>query len=156
MKLVYALVLSLLLTCVLPAQNLPPAAPDDGLQQALTDFIRAFDNLDWDRFRASFADDATVFYPRSFPERADGRAEYEKTFKVFFERIRDGKSSPPYMDIQPKELKIQRLNDVAIVTFQLEDRPGMLNRRTLVWQRTASGWKIVHLHASEVTVAAGP
>jgi hypothetical protein len=42
--------------------------------------------------------------------------------------------------------------DVAIVTFHLDDRPSVLNRRTIVWQQTKSGWKIVHIHASEVAL----
>ena len=126
------------------------------LQSALSHFVTAFDNLDWDQFRQCFEDDATVFYPRSYSERARGRAEFEHTFRLVFEQIRGKKSSAPYMDIQPKDLLIQKLDDnVAIVTFHLGDRPGFLNRRTMVWHRTASGWKIAHLHASEVPVPSG-
>jgi hypothetical protein len=29
-----------------------------------------------------------VFYPRAFPERASGREEFEKAFKVVFQQIR--------------------------------------------------------------------
>jgi ketosteroid isomerase-like protein len=156
MKAIFSSVLLLSLATCLPAQNPSPRAEDDGVQETLTQFIRAFDNLDWNRFRAAFADDATVFYPRAYPARAEGRAEFEKTFKMVFEQIKDGKSAPPYMDIQPKDLMIQRLSDVAIVTFHLDDRPGVLNRRTLVLQRTPAGWKIVHLHASEVRLPEKP
>jgi ketosteroid isomerase-like protein len=132
------------------AKNPSEPVSDDGLQKALTNFIQAFDNLDWERFRAAFADDATVFYPRAYPTRVEGRAEYEKIFRLVFEQIRMGKSAPPYMDIQPRDLKIQRFDDVAIVTFHLDDRPRVLNRRTIVLKKTDHGWKIVHLHASEV------
>lgn len=120
------------------------------VRKTLADFIQAFDNLDWDRFRASFADDATVFYPREFPHRADGRQEFEQTFQKVFERIRAGRTQGPYMNIQPKDLKLQIAGNIAIATFHLDDRPGFLNRRTLVLQKQSSGWKIIHLHASEV------
>jgi len=53
----------------------------------------------------------------------------------------------------PKEMKIQLYGNLAIATFHLEDRGGFLNRRTIVLSRTDKGWKIVHLHASEVAVA---
>jgi ketosteroid isomerase-like protein len=150
MKAIVAFLLPLMLTVCLPAQTPSnPQKPDD-LQQALTTFIQAFDNLDWERFRSAFDDDATVFFPRGFSARATGRAEFEKNFKVVFEQIRDGKTAPPFMDIQPEDMEIQRLGDVAVVTFHLDDRPGMLNRRTLVLRKNANGWKIVHLHASEV------
>lgn len=54
------------------------------------------------------------------------------------------------MDIQPKDMKIQVFGDTAIATFHLGDRVGFLNRRTIVLNKTTTGWKIVPLYASEV------
>jgi ketosteroid isomerase-like protein len=144
----------LLLTWPLAGQT-QPASAEAQVRDALAKFVLAFDNLDWDGFRLAFTDDATVFYPRAFPERADGRDQFEKTFKVVFQQIRNGRATGPYMDIQPKEMKIQVFGDMAIATFQLDDRAGFLNRRTLVLNKTKAGWKIVHLHASEVAITAG-
>jgi len=144
--------LLLVMVCV-PVLAQPAATSGDAdVRQTLAKFVRAFDDLDWDSFRLSFEDDATVFYPRAFPERADGREQYEKAFKIIFAQIRDGKTKAPFMDLQPKNLKIQMFGDLAIATFHLDDRPGFLNRRTLVLRRGPAGWKIVHLHASEVTL----
>jgi hypothetical protein len=109
----------------------------------------------WEGFRAAFDDNATVFYPRAFAERAIGRAEFEKTFKIVFEQIRAGRTVPPYMHIEPRGLTIQMLGDTAIATFHLDDRAGFLNRRTIVLHKTTAGWKIVHLHASEVALPQG-
>jgi ketosteroid isomerase-like protein len=106
------------------------------VREALAKFVDAFDNLDWETFRLAFDDEATVFYPRAFPERANGRAEFEKTFKVVFQQIRSGKTTAPYMDIQPKDMKLQMFGDVAIATFHLDDRAGFLNRRTIVLAKT--------------------
>jgi ketosteroid isomerase-like protein len=130
-----------------------PSTTQSEVRVALANFIQAFDNLDWETFRLAFSDDATVFYPRGFTERANGRAEFEKTFKVVFDQIRDGKTRAPYMDIQPKDMKVQIFGDSAIATFHLDDRAGFLNRRTIVLKKTKAGWKIVHLHASEVARA---
>ena len=124
--------------------------PEAEVRQTLTNFIQAFDNLDWDHFRLSFADDATVFYPREFPYRADGRQKFEEFFQKVFDRIRGSRTQAPYVDIQPKDLKIQIVETVAIATFHLDDRPSAMNRRTIVLHKQASGWKIIHLHASEV------
>jgi len=123
------------------------------VRETLTHFIRAFDDLDWETFRLAFDDDATVFYPRAMPERANGRAEFEKGFQTVFQQIRGSKTTAPYMDIQPKDLRLQLFGDMAIATFHLDDRAGFLNRRTIVLRKTEKGWKIVHLHASEVSVA---
>lgn len=126
---------------------------DADVHEALAHFIRAFDDLDWEQFRLAFDDQATVFYPRVMPERASGRAEFEKGFKTVFQQIRGNKTAAPYMDIQPKGLTIQRFGSVAIATFHLDDRAGFINRRTIVLNKTERGWKIVHLHASEVSIA---
>jgi len=132
----------------------PADSAEAEVRKTLSDFIQAFDNLEWDRFCAAFSDDATVFYPREFPSRANGRQEYEKTFQKVFDRIRAGRTQGPYMDIQPRDLRLQLAGDTAIVTFHLDDRPGFLNRRTIVLQKQPSGWKIIHLHASEVAAPA--
>lgn len=126
------------------------------VRDALAKFIHAFDNLNWEQFRSAFDDNATVFFPGLFTERAEGRAALDRDFKVFFQRIRtaSGKKTAPYLDLRPKLLKIQVFNDVAVVTFHLEGRPGLLGRRTIVLLKTSAGWKIVHIHASEIAVPA--
>lgn len=139
------------LLIVAPVFAQPQSAEAD-VRETLARFIRAFDNLDWEQFRLAFDDNATVFYPRAMPERANGREEFEKSFKTVFQQIRGNKTAAPYMDIQPRELRIQAFENVAVVTFHLDDRVGFVNRRTIVLHKTNKGWKIVHLHASEVAV----
>jgi len=143
--------LFLLVAPLVFAQGKPRVSAEAEVRDVLARFVYAFDNLDWEAFRLAFEDNATVFYPRAFPERANGRAEFEKTFKVVFQQIRGGKTAAPYMDIQPKDMKVQMFGDCAIATFHLDDRPGLLNRRAIVLTKTNEGWKIVHLHASEVS-----
>jgi len=148
----FAVVLALLSVPPVFAQA-PPDSAELQARETLTRFVRAFDDLDWETFRLAFDDNATAFYPRSFPERANGRAEFEKTFKTVFEQIRSGKTAAPYMNIQPRQMKVQVFGNVAIATFHLDDRAGFVNRRTIVLNKSESGWKIVHLHASEVSVS---
>jgi ketosteroid isomerase-like protein len=149
-----ALVLILLSTVSIACYAGPPDSTEAEVRKTLSDFIQAFDNLEWDHFCAVFSDDATIFYPREFSNRASGRQEYERTFQKVFDRIRAGRTQGPYMDIQPRDLRLQIAGNVAIVTFHLDDRPGFLNRRTIVLQKQPSGWKIIHLHASEVAAQA--
>jgi ketosteroid isomerase-like protein len=125
---------------------------DADVREVLARFIRAFDDLDWEQFRLAFDDKATVFYPRAIPQRANGRAEFEEGFKTVFRQIRGNRTAAPYMDIQPMGLRVERFGDVAIVSFHLDDRVGFVNRRTIVLHKAEKGWKIVHLHASEVSV----
>ena len=83
-----------LLLPVVFAQSQPRPADTD-VREALAQFIRAFDDLDWEHFRLAFDDNATVFYPRAMPQRANGRGEFEKAFKTVFQQIRDGKTAAP-------------------------------------------------------------
>ena len=145
-----------MLFCLGPAYAYSPDTNESEVRAALADFVQVFDNLEWGHFRAFFADDATVFYPRAFPERANGRVEFEKTFTQVFEHIRAGRSKGPYMDLQPRGLKIRMAGELAIATFHLDDRPGFINRRTIVLQKQGRAWKIIHLHASEVAASPAP
>lgn len=156
MRKFFCVLLAVLCSAIWAAPSFAAAPQADGeaeVRQTLADFIQAFDNLDWDKFRGFFLDEATVFYPRAVPDRANGRAEIERNFRGVFEQIRAGRIQGPYMDIQPRELAIQMAGEVAIATFHLDDRPGFVNRRTIVLKKTAAGWKILHLHASEVAIA---
>lgn len=149
---------ALVATLVLLVHSLSARTPTSRTEESavrtfLAEFISAFDNLEWDKFRNSFTDDATVFYPRGAANRANGRAQFEERFRLVFEQIRAGRTSGPYMDLQPRELRVQIIGHAAIVTFELDDRPGFVNRRTLVLRKAGGVWKITHLHASEVRVS---
>jgi uncharacterized protein (TIGR02246 family) len=145
----------LLLVHSLSAQTPTSRTEESAVRTFLAEFISAFDNLEWDKFRNLFTDDATVFYPRGAAKRANGRAQFEQHFRVVFEQIRAGRTSGPYMHLQPRDLRVQIIGNAAIVTFQLDDRPGFVNRRTLVLSKAGGVWKIAHLHASEVAVWSG-
>jgi len=119
--------------------------------QVVNNFLIAFRNLDWNNFTEYFADDATAFFPPStkYPYRANNKSEILTIFKIVFENARKNRSGPPYLDIDPNDMKIQLSGQVAIVSFTLND-PEMLSRRTLVWTRRHNRWTIIHLHASGV------
>lgn len=121
--------------------------------QKINAFVDAFSNLKWEKFTVCFADDATAFFPPSakFPYRANNKKEIEKIFGAVFENAGKQKQSAPYIIIQPKDLKIQMMNGVAIVSFLLND-PGIIGRRTIVLQKIYGDWLIVHLHASGVII----
>ena len=119
------------------------ARADDTVERALAAFLDAFMCLDRDRVRACFADDATVFHPW-------GGSRQTQFWNATFDEWCPTHSGPPYLDIQPRDVHVQSLGDVAVVTFHFRRNPALLGRRTFVWRRTPSGWKIVHLHASNL------
>lgn len=124
------------------------------VEQALGAFLRSFENLAWEPFRASFADDACVFFPAGRNDRACGREAVEAVFREVFAAERRGskRGQAPYLELRPEDLVVQVLGDrAAIVTFHLRN-DERLGRRTMAFERRAGRWLIVHLHASNVPV----
>jgi ketosteroid isomerase-like protein len=119
---------------------------------ALTRFLTAFENLDWQTFRASFDDNATVFFPSPEPpERFEGRVAFEARFRKVFESIRrEHPGGPPFHRLEPDNVRTELFGPrIALVTFHLRNAERVA-RRTIVFRRVAGRWLIVHLHASNV------
>lgn len=92
--------------------------------------------------------DATAFLPFEHESRRlSGLEEIESAFVVLFDRWRETRDSPPYVDIEPLDTEVVELDDCAILTFHLTDGP-ISGRRTLVFHREEDAWRIAHLHAS--------
>jgi ketosteroid isomerase-like protein len=126
-----------------------PSQDTEPVRVAAEHFLRVFDNLEWEQFRAVWAPEPTVFFPfDAVPERATGRAAVEATFQRFFDQTRATRPGPPYLHLNPRELLIERYGDTGIVTFMLGASGGRVGRRTLVFVRVKNEWKLVHLHAS--------
>jgi len=118
-----------------------PTDDHDTVEQALATFVDAFNHLDRARMVACFLDDAPVFFPWGGHREIGFWANQ-------FDAWRVERNGPPYLDIQPQDLRIQHLGEAAVVTFHLEHDPDTLGRRTIVLCQTPAGWKIAHLHAS--------
>jgi uncharacterized protein (TIGR02246 family) len=128
------------------------ATEETAVRTALQRFLKAFEDLDWETFRASFADDATAFFPvPGWPDRSDGRAAIEERFRqVFAETRAAAPSGPPYHRLEPEQLAIQLVGpDAAVTSFHLRN-DERIARRTIVFKRIDGAWRIAHLHASNV------
>jgi quinol monooxygenase YgiN/ketosteroid isomerase-like protein len=129
-----------------------PTSAEAEVRATLALFLTAFENLDWDRFRQCFDDDATVFFPApSPPQRHDGRTAVEAGFADVFARIRKAApSGPPFQRLPPEDLNVEMVNaEVAVATFHLRGA-DRLARRTVVMGRRGALWRIVHMHATNV------
>lgn len=120
-------------------------------------FLRAFEDLDMASFIACFADDASTFFPTPEPAvRVDGKAAIQRRFEAVFAGIRQAATGgPPFHQLRPEDLNVQHLGDaVAIVSFHLRG-DARLARRSLVLRQSLSGWRIMHLHASNMAGQGG-
>ena len=142
-----------------PAAATTPASAEPEVRAAVDTFLRAFEALDWPAFRSCFAEGATVFHPAP-PNvlRTDSPESFERAWAVVFERIRrnSGRTAPPYFTLAPRDVRIQLLSEkVSLVTFHLP-QGETLGRRTMILERLDAGWKIVHIHASNLSRPAAP
>ena len=127
-----------------------------GVHAAAERFLRVFDDLDWESFRASWASEPTVFFPfPDTPDRVAGQVAVEARWRRFFEEARKRGPGPPYLHLKPLELRVERYGDVGLVTFMLELTVGgrqlPLQRRTLLFVREQDAWKLAHMHASRAS-----
>ena len=117
---------------------------------AATAFLTAFDNLDWETFQTFIAPEATVFMPFThLPQRLNGKAEIEATFRDFFDKVRQERPGPPYLHLEMLDTAVHLHNNTALITFHLAN-DDHFSRRTLIWQQQAGQWLLVHLHASNM------
>jgi ketosteroid isomerase-like protein len=144
--------LALTIFCLIVNFSLSAQSRDSiAVMKSATNFVTAFNNFDWATFRASFTDDATIFYPFwSQAKRLNGRQEIETAWLTIFPEFVNPENTRR-LQISPKDIHIQLYRKTAIVTFHLGDGVTTLSRRTLVMIKERRGWKIAHLHASSVS-----
>ena len=126
------------------------STPDD-VELVVRHFLVPFSNRDVAAYITYFADDATVFFPPSKPgapaTRVSGRVDIEREF-------RQGNTLPSQLRlIEPQDLIVQHVGEgTAVATFHLGNASRGRGRRTFVFRRIGSEWKIVHLHASDFVI----
>ena len=130
----------------------PPASAvkPDSVEQTMSRFLAAFANRDVPAFAEFMAEDATMFFPasaRGAPSlRVQGKTEIARAFAELY--ARSGSTKTTGRQIQPQGLLVQQYDSFAVVTFHLGP-DATRGRRSFVFRRTGSQWKIVHLHASD-------
>ena len=127
----------------------------------MSNFLTAFNNLDWPAFRQCWADNPVVFFPSLLEptgKRIENAAKFEEDWHRQFDLIRQGAASrgvtkAPFQRLEPNDLRIDfPAPSVAVVTFHLGPGRNGLGRRMLVVAKTDAGWKITHLHASNLSL----
>lgn len=130
----------------------PPSPEAAAISKLVDEFVDALNTADLVRYVALFAPDATAFFPLApLYLRLEDKDQVIKVFTVFFQSLRNGKTGPPYMNLVPEDLKVQRYGNTAVVTFHFKGK-DQVSRRTLVLRHEGGKWLIVHMHASGLTL----
>jgi hypothetical protein len=133
----------------------PAAASDRGdsltIAATATSFLQSFDSLNWDGFSSHLGRNVDAYWPRAgTADRLPDRQAVEARFHDFFDQARASRPGPPYLHLAVTHLNVRVFDDIGLVTFELADVPDTLGRRTIVFHREEGGWRIIHLHASNL------
>lgn len=145
-------ILTSLVVSVAACTHASGAAPDSPAQ-LVERFIAGFNHLDTNEIKGLFAEDATAFLPSpDHPTRVEGRDAIVAAFEPMFAAERKRHSGPDYLHFQAKSLSIQLVGGAAVATFDI-GTSEVYSRRTLVIERRRGGWRIIHLHASNLRMS---
>jgi ketosteroid isomerase-like protein len=122
------------------------------IEQTIERFLVPFSNRDIPAFAEFFVEDATMFFPSAAgpANRVEGKIGIGQQFKELYKRV--GPPRGAGGTIRPQDLKVQRFDGFAVVTFHLGTDTAR-GRRTFVLRRDGSDWKIVHVHVSQANPA---
>lgn len=124
-------------------------------QAAFGTFIAAFNSLDWPTLRSCLADSVSLFGPANpgavSLHRLDGRAAVERSFRAVFDAASADGAEPRGPDIRPQNVLLQQISGAALVTFEFERAEHSFGRRSILFSKQGGTWRIVHIHASNVT-----
>ena len=112
-------------------------------------FLRVFDHLEWERFVACWSSNPTAFFPGD-DIRIDGREAVLARFRMIFDRASLHSSGPRYLQLEPRNLRVDRYGDAGLVTFTLGDTPGSVALRSLLFVRETGAWKLAHVHGTKL------
>lgn len=132
----------------------------DDPESALRTFLIAFENCDLPLMESFFAPDATYF--DRFPPGAVSGPDYvrgsgmPRGMRELAQRLPRNGGKPPFHSLDPQDLLIQSAGAVAICTFHLLDEKTFGRRTVIMKEQDGAGWKILHIHASNLPRSQGP
>lgn len=148
--------MTLVLLALAPATFAAPRSPDAARAEIRATFehcMEAFRTLDGAGFDHCLDDHVSLFNP-DIPEANTlhllrGRADVSAYFREMFDGVR-AHAPQPRLDVQPRDVTIEPVGDSAVVTFEFARADNGYGRRTMVMVHRKAGWKILHIHASNI------
>jgi hypothetical protein len=134
------------------------AAPLEAeLQQAFQDLQYAIAIGDLAALEALWCAEATMHFQFGQPPGLIvGRPAVVERFQRMFQQLAARMPGPPYVRFKTEEFAWQVLDARHAAIYAMLTVDGRIGRRTLIYRREPQGWRILHLHASNLGVGRGP
>lgn len=121
---------------------------DAEVRAAMENFLTALNALDVAAIDTMFTEDVSAFVPTVQGYAVKGRAEMRTIFAGYAARFPDGPPPPTV----PQDVVVTASDSLGVFSFVVPDSArGIVRRRTFVFRRADTGWRIAHYHASDFT-----
>jgi predicted enzyme related to lactoylglutathione lyase/ketosteroid isomerase-like protein len=133
----------------------PPSVagrPVAGVEQIIHRFLAAVDTGDAETLASCFEPDASMYFPfENTSALVEGREAIMERFLQLFDAWRRRDVKMPYVGFKPEHVVVRSAGPghaLATFTVGIEGAPG---RRTVLARDTLDGWRVLHLHASNLS-----
>jgi ketosteroid isomerase-like protein len=135
-----------------PVNAVEPVDPVPALRAALQMFLDAIDRADLAALASLWRTDATMYFPfANSPAPFHGRdailARFERMFTDLRARTPGG---PPYVGFRVLAFECTPLDERHVLACATLAFGRELGRRTIVFAREPAGWRLLHVHASNM------
>lgn len=129
-----------------------PSDPAPALRATLQLFLDAIDRADLAALVPLWAADATMYFPfANSPAPFHGRDAIVARFERMFADLRArNPAGPPYVGFRVLAFECTPLDDRHVLACSTLAFGRELGRRTIVFRREPSGWRLLHVHASNM------
>jgi ketosteroid isomerase-like protein len=122
------------------------------LRPVLMQFLDAIDQADLGALAPLWCPDATMYFPfANSPAPFRGRDAILARFAKMFDDLRArNPAGPPYVRFEVREFEAEPLDPRHVLACATLAFARQLGRRTIVFRREADGWRLLHVHASNM------
>jgi ketosteroid isomerase-like protein len=122
------------------------------LEAVLRRLLEAIDRADDAALASLWCADATMYFPfANSPDVYRGRDAIVARFAKMFADLRArNPAGPPYVRFEVRAFEAVALDDRHVLACSQLAFARQLGRRTLVFRREQDGWRLLHVHASNV------
>lgn len=130
---------------------------DAELRGVVQRFLDAIDHADRNALAPLWCDDATMYFPfANSPDLVRGRDAVLARFDRMFADLRARNAGPPpYIRFRTEAFECHELDPRHVLVHAMLAFAAQRGRRTLLFRREPDGWRLLHVHASNVDARRG-
>lgn len=137
--------------------TMPDATLETQLRELVQRFLDAIDRADAVALAPLWCEDASMYFPfANSQDLVRGRAAVLARFDRMFADLRArNPGPPPYIRFRTEAFECFALDQRTAVVYAMLGFAAQRGRRTLLLRREPDGWRLLHVHASNMDARRG-